>query len=106
MAPEIITVLDSLKKELKTLYGPRLSQVLLFGSQAREDAVAGSDVDVLVVLRGDVKPGKEIAFCGKMTADLSLRHDVVLSLTFISESRFEKEESPLLINIRREGVPV
>jgi predicted nucleotidyltransferase len=106
MAPEIMTVLDGLKKELKTLYGARLFRVLLFGSQARKDAAAGSDVDVLVVLKGDVKPGKEIALCGEMTADLSLQHDIVLSLTFISESRFEKEESPLLINVRREGVPV
>jgi hypothetical protein len=31
---------------------------------------------------------------------------VVISCTFIPADRFEREESPLMINVRREGVPV
>ncbi|HLG16404.1 MAG TPA: nucleotidyltransferase domain-containing protein [Blastocatellia bacterium] len=33
--------------------------MILFGSQARGDAATGSDIDVLVVLRGEVRPGLE-----------------------------------------------
>jgi predicted nucleotidyltransferase len=41
---------------LLELYGPRFDRLLLFGSQARGDAAEGSDVDVLVVLHGEVQP--------------------------------------------------
>jgi hypothetical protein len=37
---------------------------------------------------------------------MSLENTVVISCTFISADRFEREESPLMINVRREGVPV
>ncbi len=33
---------------------------MLFGSQARGDKMPGSDIDVLVVLKGPVRPGEEI----------------------------------------------
>ena len=39
-----------LKRELVALYGPRLKQVLLYGSRARGDHREDSDYDVLVVL--------------------------------------------------------
>ena len=39
-------------------------------------------------------------------AGLSLRDDVVISRVFVSSERFLHEQSPLLINVRREGVPV
>jgi hypothetical protein len=59
-----------------------------------------------VVLDGPVRPGKEIARTGEITAGMSLENNVVISCTFISADRFEREQSPLMINVRREGVPV
>jgi len=46
----------------------------------------------------------EIARVGPTTADLSLENDLVISCVFMSEERFATEQSPLLINVRREGV--
>ena len=69
-----------------------------------QDAQPGSDIDVLVVLKGSVNPASEIAKVGSITAKLSLDNDVVISCVFISEERFTTEQSPLLINVRREGV--
>lgn len=43
-------ILVRLKNELTKLYGPRLKQVLLYGSRARGDHREDSDYDVLVVL--------------------------------------------------------
>jgi predicted nucleotidyltransferase len=45
-------ILARLKRELEALYGPRLKQVLLYGSRARGDFREDSDYDVLVVLEG------------------------------------------------------
>ena len=106
MSPSLQHVTTELRASLVELYGARLSDLVLFGSQARGDAAAGSDIDILVVLKGTVNAGKEIERTGGITSSLSLRHDVVISSTFVSEDRYQTEKSPLLLNIRREGVPV
>ena len=41
-------------------YGDRLVQLVLCGSQARGNAEPGSDIEVLVVLWGEVNAGQEI----------------------------------------------
>ena len=80
--------------------------MMLFGSQARGDAKPESDIDVLVVLQGPVDPGGEIARTGEVTAQVSLKHDVVISRVLISVDQFSEEQSPLLLNVRREGIQV
>jgi len=97
-------ILATLKSELRATYGDRLVSLILFGSQARGDAQPGSDIDILIVLKGRVDPATEIARLGPITAALSLTNDVVISCVFISEERFATEQSPLLINVRREGI--
>lgn len=106
MNPKIQTILTELRRCLEVLYGEQLVRMMLFGSQARGDAEPGSDIDVLVVLRGPVAPCDEIAKTSEITADLSLRQNEVISCVFVSEKQFQQERSPLLINVRREGVAV
>jgi len=97
-------IMTDLKQKLQLLYGDRLVKMVLYGSQARGDAEQDSDVDVLVVLDDDdLSPSVEISRTIRDVADISLRHDVVISCVFIPEKRFEKEKSPLLLNIHREG---
>ena len=103
---QLRSLLSELRSRFEALYGPRLVRLMLFGSQARGDAEPGSDIDVLVVLEGPVRPGKEIARTGEIAAGMSLENNVVISCTFISADQFEREESPLMINVRREGVSV
>jgi uncharacterized protein len=106
MSGKLTTILAELRRRFEALYGTRLVQVILFGSQARGDAERGSDIDVLVVLRGEVSPCDEIARTIEDVADVSLRHNEVVSCVFVSAEQFERERSPLLLNIRREGVPI
>jgi predicted nucleotidyltransferase len=95
-----------LQHRFEALYGPRLLRLVLFRSRARGDAEPGSDIDIFVVLEGPARPGREIARTGEVTAGMSLENNVVISCTFISADRFEREKSPLMIIVRREGVPV
>ena len=100
------SIMTHLRRGLEALYGSRLKKLILYGSQARGDAVSGSDIDVLVVLDGPVNPYDEITRTGEITAALSLQYDVVISCVYVSAERYQKEQSPLLLNIHREGVLV
>ncbi len=106
MDEKLQTILTELRRRLQALYGPRLARLVLFGSQARGDAEPRSDIDILVVLHGAVTPGEEIARTGAVAAELSLEYDTVISCTFVSADRYLTEQSPLLLNVRREGVVV
>jgi predicted nucleotidyltransferase len=102
----IAPILVELRQRLEALYGPRLVKMILYGSQARGDAEPGSDIDVLVVLRGLVRPGEEIARTSDIRLNMSLMHDTVISCAYVSSSRYQKERSPFLLNVRREGMAV
>jgi predicted nucleotidyltransferase len=106
MKPKVSRILKDLRTELESIYGRRMANMILFGSQARGDAVPGSDVDVLVVLHGDIDPGKEIARTGKTVTTLSLNYDAVISCVFMSSKRYASEQTPLLLNIRNEGIGI
>ncbi len=73
MDARIEGILTELRRELDVLYGDRLLRLVLFGSHARGDAVPGSDIDVLVVLRGPVRPWAEIQRTGPSKAKLPKR---------------------------------
>ncbi len=102
--PEVRKILAALRARLEVLYGARLLHLVLFGSHARGDAEPGADIDLLVVLHGDVNPGEEIKRTGKIVAELSLENDVVISCVFMEESRYLHRNGPLLRNIRKEGI--
>jgi predicted nucleotidyltransferase len=106
MDQKLKLILGEFQGQLESLYGERLARLVLFGSQARGEAESGSDIDVLVVLEGSVNPGEEIARTGAITSALSLKYDVVISCTFMSADRYRTGQSPLLLNVRREGVPL
>jgi len=57
--PPVQAALQELKQYLRLLYGPRFDQLYLYGSYARGDFHAGSDVDVMVTLTGEVNPYQE-----------------------------------------------
>jgi predicted nucleotidyltransferase len=106
MAPEITPLLRDLRAGLDALYGERLARLVLFGSHARGDAREDSDVDVLVVLRGEVGFYREVERTGPLTVDLLDRYRVPVSLIPVSEEDFLARRIPLFVNAHAEGVPV
>jgi predicted nucleotidyltransferase len=106
MNDELASVLQQLRAGLLALYGDRLDRVLLYGSRARGDAEPDSDVDVLVVLAGDVDPVAEIAATEYLVADLSLANDVVLSCVFLSVEEYQDEADLFVRNVQQDAIPV
>jgi uncharacterized protein len=89
-----------------SLYNDRLKRVVVYGSCARNEATAESDIDLAVVLAGEVVAGKEIDRMIDIITDINLEHGVLLSVYPVSEENYLYRNSPLLINIRREGISV
>lgn len=106
MDNQISAILTELRRRMESLYGQRLVGMLLYGSRARGDADTGSDIDVLVVLKAPVEPCEEIARTIDDVSELSLEHDRSIACVFVSDEEFERERSPLLLNVRREGIAV
>jgi len=106
MTEALAATLKELRHRLVRLYNDRLVNLIFYGSQARGEAAPGSDVDVLVVLRGPVSPCEEIERTLADVADLSLEHGVVIACVFVSEEQFLWEQSPLLLNVREQGIAV
>jgi predicted nucleotidyltransferase len=98
-------ILKEFREELENLYGKRLKSIILYGSWARGDATEDSDIDLLIVLEGKVIPGKEIDRMIDVITEINLKHGVLISVYPVSEEDYSTINSPLLINVRREGVP-
>jgi predicted nucleotidyltransferase len=105
MDAQVKQVISEFVQRTQSLYGDRLKRVLVYGSYARNEATAESDIDLAVVLAGDVVPGKEIDRMIDVITDINLEYGVLLSVYPVSEENYRNVNSPLLINIRREGIP-
>jgi uncharacterized protein len=106
MSPALAQTLGEFRRGLENIYGPRLDRLILFGSQARGDAQPDSDIDVLVVLQGVVRPLEEGRRISTFLGELCLRRDVVLNCVYMSSERASSADTALLRNARAEGVAV
>lgn len=104
------TIIDRLfadvAQELKTLFGEKLSEIILYGSYARGDYQNDSDIDIMALVDLDgqnvKKYDKQML---KINVDLSLRYDVDLSLIIEDKTDFHlnRDIIPLFKTISREG---
>lgn len=106
MNEKLTAILAEFRHYLEALYGERLVQIVLYGSQARGDANPGSDIDVLIVLKELVNSSAEIERTSEFTSNLCLEHNVVISRTFVSVGQFQYENGGFFRNVRREGITI
>jgi len=102
---KIKEVLREFRAELEKRYGDKLKNIIHYGSWARGDATEKSDIDLLIVLGEEIIPGKEMDRMIEIITEINLKHNVLISVYPVSEKDYSTVNSPLLINVRREGVP-
>jgi uncharacterized protein len=103
MGESISAILSDVKKELSQIYNDRIISLILFGSYARGQETDASDIDLLLVLKGKVNKGKEIDFVIDTITDISLKYNTLISIIPVSEEDFISSNSPLILNVRKEG---
>jgi uncharacterized protein len=96
--------MKELKEGLVRIYGDRLKDVYLYGSYARGEVRSDSDIDVMIVLNNYRSYGKEIDRTGKLISRLSLNYGVSVSRVIMKEAQWRLSDTPLLRNIRMDGV--
>lgn len=104
---KIRKILRELKKGLVEIYGERLKAVYLFGSFARgEGKLPNSDIDIMIVLKGEFNYRDQDKRSREFIAALSLKYDVLVSTKLVSESKYSESKMPLYVSARREGVQI
>ncbi len=93
-------VLEQFIQQVKENHGAKIKKIILFGSYARGEATAESDIDVLIV--GDVTLDELIA----ISFPLLLKYGVYISPHVITAghlSYLEKEGYGFIKNVKKEG---
>ena len=104
-APSVtVPLLAEVKAGLYAIYGDRLRGMYLYGSYARGEQDAESDVDILVVLNEVPDYWAEINRTSELISRLSLDYGVSVSRVFIPESQWNESASPFLRNVRHDAI--
>lgn len=108
MPPALQVLLSAYRRRLDEQYGPRLMQLILFGSYARGEARADSDVDVAVVLDRIERPSERMLPM-EIAGDLTVEHGLALAPIVLSKDEMaflHQREDLLAENLEREGIPI
>ncbi len=104
---QIQPLLDEFVQVMQRLYGRRLSRIILFGSFARGEAHAESDVDLLVLLHDE-----EMDLFGELDDMLEdkhrllLQHGRLLNAFPATEKGYAQRSELLYYNVAEEGITI
>lgn len=100
-------VIEKFKELAQKKYGNHIQQMIIFGSYVRGDQKTNSDIDILVVWKGNRKIGweklEEIAF------RILLDTEKYISLKVITPEEYRAMEAngnPFIKNITKEGTAI
>ena len=102
----INAIAQKCKEVLSQHYGPRLKGVILYGSIARGDAAAGSDIDLLVLLAAPFDYFAELRQIVDLIYPIQLESEELISAKPALASDYEMGSISLYRNAQREGVAV
>lgn len=86
MSREGFTNSDIEERVRRIVSGFSPERIILFGSRARGTAGPDSDVDLLIVVRSHLAPGRQVVEIRKALADLPVAKDIVV----VSPEYFER----------------
>ena len=110
MKREVIAVLsDTMKEELiqglLDIFHNDISMIILYGSVARNEATADSDIDIAIIVKKNMDEITKEKFIN-WSADMDIRYDCVFSIIDIQEDQMKKwgDIHPFYRNVQKEGI--
>lgn len=106
---QLTYISQQVARTAKTVFGDKYDCTLLYGSYARGDYDAESDIDIMVladVSREDLSKYKKPFI--HLTSELGLEHDIVVTVTLKDSETFNKYLGvvPFYDAVKKEGIPV
>lgn len=100
---------EEMKRELvqglQKIFHENIREIILYGSVARNEETAESDIDIAIILMGDMDETTKNEFIN-WSADMDLRYDRIFSIIDIQKERIEKwgRVLPFYKNVQKEGI--
>ncbi len=105
--PLVLQLAKEYKESLQQLYGDELYELILFGSYARGQQHAESDLYFAIVLRNNkTRAAAEIARTSVVSSRLSLKYGIVLSSLPVSVEKKQHSMQGIYQEMRNEGIVI
>ena len=105
MSQAMNVLIENYAEAIRKIYGVHLKQIILYGSVARREETAESDIDIAIIL--DVAQASAIRerFI-EWNSEMDMKYNRVFSIVDIEKSQMDKWGNvlPFYKNIREEGV--
>ncbi|MCP4153070.1 MAG: nucleotidyltransferase domain-containing protein [bacterium] len=102
-------ILAEVEAEVLKLFGDKLRQMILFGSYARNEQDPESDIDIFILVdESEARLQEYRERIVDIMTDLSLKYDILISLTKAASEHFDKyfDLLPFFQNVYNEGVEI
>lgn len=103
--PEVRAAIAAYVQRVATGYATDVLSITLYGSQARGEAEAGSDIDLFIVVRHDALALRQAL--ADLAWQVQFEHDVVISDMIRGTdqlSRMQVQQFPYYQSVKREGI--
>lgn len=102
-------IISELKESLKSIFGDKLKEIILFGSYARQDQNEGSDMDIMVLL--DMEEEEIKKYRDKILdiiVELTTSYGCVISIIENNYNYFYDwvDYMPFFTSVRNEGINI
>jgi predicted nucleotidyltransferase len=103
---KVFRILRELKAKLLDIYNGRMKHLILYGSYARGEATASSDIDLLLVLEDYENSWEEEKRIEDVVGELCLKYDVLLVVLPVRARYLGHRDDPFIRNMLRDKVIV
>lgn len=90
---------------LREIFAQNVSQIILYGSVARKEETAESDIDIAIIIDGEQASSIRERFI-EWNSEMDMKYNRVFSIVDIEKSQMDKWGNvlPFYKNIKEEGV--